>query len=240
MATLQDIFKLVNEDTFPKFVITAKDLCRVLKVKFEFVDAALFYFDGYNAAIVATICKAPNITPLNFQLEYDAAISQKELSFVFSVEELIKNLPDVDGNMDVGEYFKHICNTFHLSPLQIRMSEFYIIKEYCFKAYKVNKNAFTNKMFEIAWSRGHGYGYSDVVGNFSDLTDLYDIYNRKTDFPYLYLGEQCSIATFMDDTGESIDYNFEHLFTYNHDDIIILFKQTKNLFERFVIEKLFL
>lgn len=86
-----------------------------------------------------------------------------------SKRELVKSYPSavIEEDFD-AEAFSYALNKYNVKAGQLR-EEF--IQD-LFKEFDVSDNPKARKCYDIAYGRGHSYGYSEVYNEFADLVEL--------------------------------------------------------------------
>jgi hypothetical protein len=100
---------------------------------------------------------------------------QVNSNFVFNVDAILTLYKNTfNFGCYINEFFE-LLNA-DLTYYQQEQIFYSACKLYCEQSTDVDSNEFADKMFSIAYDRGHSGGASDIYSNYCDLVDLYNIY----------------------------------------------------------------
>lgn len=174
---------MIDEDNLQSYIGKMKSLAISGGLSFEldeFISTIQYFLKNhYDAALIKQTvieCKYHyNISNIFDNL--DIIRTQNKKNFVLNIDVYLNSFVDkVNGFNNINNFIEHI-NTGLTTHQQERL-QYKAIKFYCEQTHSLlekDKNKFTDKLFELAWTMGHSSGAERVCDVYDDLFELYTL-----------------------------------------------------------------
>lgn len=183
IKTLDDLLNITvcdhvtTDDALRKYCAKVDNLCKSAQVEFNLVKVVQYYLEGYyEPELITKVIKDNNYHKnlYDFFETLDITYKQEQINFIFNIDAVLKKHELIVSNYSCDEFYNLCC--IGLTRKQKEQLFYPAVKFYCEKYYEVNTDNFTDKMFSMAYEKGHSSGAYEIFNVYSDLYDLYEIY----------------------------------------------------------------